>query len=149
MTTFYPTLPYKKFDDGVPDPAYAYVGDAGIDLSVTEDYVLEPGEQRMFGTGLSFAIPEGFAGMVVPRSGLGSQGLAIANTMGIIDSNYRGEVKLQLVNKGDEPLMLFAGNRVVQMLIVAVAQCEMVKVETLSDTERGTRGFGSSGTGRL
>jgi len=172
MNSFYPTVRVKLLDPDTPIPEYAHDGDAGMDLYATEDVTLRPGEWQMVGSGVSCAIPAGFVGLVVPRSGLGCKGLVLKNTIGVIDSGYRGEIGLTLFNNNplgiwkrikrfmcyrlfdmeDEPegtIHVYAGERVAQMLIVPAAIATFLQVESLDETERGTGGFGSSGCGRL
>lgn len=132
--------------DGMELPTYAHDGDAALDLSVTEDIVLRPGEYRMVSSGVAVAIPRGFAGLVVPRSGWGSRGLVFKNTVSVIDSIYRGEIQLPLWNNNaNEWLRIKRGDRVAQLLIVPIAQVQVVQVDSLDETERGTGGFGSTG----
>lgn len=129
-------------------PGYAQVGDAGADLVASEDAVLAPGGGRaLVSTGLAVAIPEGFAGFVQPRSGLALRhGVTCLNTPGLIDSGYRGELKVLLVNTDpDTPFEVNKGERIAQLVIQAVASAEFVEVEELSSTDRGTGGFGSTG----
>ena len=149
MNSFYPLLP-MVLADGMELPTYAHDGDAALDLSVTEDVVLRPNEYRMVSSGVAVAIPRGFVGLVVPRSGWGRRGLVFKNTVGVIDSCYRGEIQLPLWNNNsDEWLRIKSGDRVAQLLIVPIAQVQVVQVQSLDETERGTDGFGSSGYGRL
>ena len=145
MNSFYPLLP-MVLADGMELPTYAHDGDAGLDLCVTEDVVLRPNEYRMVSSGVAVAIPRGFVGLVVPRSGWGRRGLVFKNTVGIIDSGYRGEIQLPLWNNNaHEWLSIKRGDRVAQLLIVPIAQVQVLKVDSLDDTERGTGGFGSTG----
>ena len=145
MNSFYPSLPVM-LGEGATLPAYAHDGDAALDLSVTEDIVLRPGEYRMVSSGVAVAIPRGFVGLVVPRSGWGRRGLVFKNTVGVIDSGYRGEIQLPLWNNNaHEWLHVKRGDRVAQLLIVPIAQVQVLQVESLDDTERGTGGFGSTG----
>ena len=145
MNSFYPILP-MVLADGMELPTYAHDGDAALDLSVTKDIVLRPGEYRMVSSGVAVAIPRGFVGFVLPRSGLGTTGLVFKNTVGVIDSGYRGEIQLPLWNNNsDEWLRIKRGDRVAQLLIVPIAQVQVLQVESLDETERGTGGFGSTG----
>lgn len=149
MNSFYPLLP-MVLADGLELPTYAHDGDAALDLSVTEDIVLRPDEYRMVSSGVAVAIPRGFVGLVVPRSGWGRRGLVFKNTVGVIDSGYRGEIQLPLWNNNaNEWLRIKRGDRVAQLLIVPIAQVQVLQVDSLDATERGTGGFGSSGYGRL
>lgn len=146
-------LEVKRIDPETAMPKHAKPGDAGIDLSVGENIDIQEGETVIVGTGLSFAIPDGMYGMLAPRSGFASKyGVTLANAPSIIDSGYRGEVKLALYrnygpNDGTNrlPLHIKKGTRVAQMVIMPYAQCEFEEAEELSDTERGDGGFGSTG----
>jgi len=129
-------------------PAYATEAAAGLDLkaALTEPFTLKPGERGVVPTGLKMAIPAGFEGCVRPRSGLAmKQGLTLTNSPGTVDSDYRGEVKVLLINLGQEPVILKRGDRIAQMLISPVAQAQIVKVEKVDDTVRGAGGFGHTG----
>jgi dUTP pyrophosphatase len=128
----------------LPDRAYA--GDAGLDLSSCERVELAPGARALVPTGLAVAIPEGFAGFVQPRSGLAvKHGISIVNTPGLIDSGYRGEVQVALLNTdATEPFVVEPGMRIAQLVIVPVPGVELVEVDALPETERGARGFGST-----
>ena len=147
-------LKVKRLDKDMPMPQYAKEGDAGFDLRSTESITVMPGCTEIVGTGLAFEIPDGFFGLIAPRSGLGSRyGLTLANTPSIIDSGYRGEVKLALHKLApmddDSPLgvgyLVERGERVAQMVIIPYASCEFEDVDELSETDRGSGGFGSSG----
>ena len=127
-------------------PSRAYAGDAGLDLSAAEAVVLGPGERAVIGTGLAVAVPEGHAAFVQPRSGLAARhGITIVNAPGLVDSGYRGEVKVVLLNTGDEPFVVDPGMRIAQLVVLPVAAAEPVEVEELPGSERGDRGYGSSG----
>ena len=128
-------------------PAYAYEGDAGLDLRATEDAVLQPFERKLVSCGIAIAIPQGYAGFVVPRSGLAAKhGISIVNAPGLIDSNYRGEIKAILVNLDPHnPFEINHGDRIAQLVIMATPTVTLLASSELSDTERGTGGFGSSG----
>ena len=128
-------------------PSYAYEGDAGLDLRSNEDVVLAPLERRLVGTGLAVAIPEGYAGFVQPRSGMAlKRGLSMANTPGLIDSHYRGELKVCAVNLDLEtPISIERGERIAQLVIQRVPTVSLVEVGELDETDRGAGGFGSSG----
>lgn len=140
-------LPIKRLDPTVELPTYAYEGDAGLDLRANEDVTLAPHERRLVSTGLAIAIPEGYAGFVQPRSGLAlREGLSMANTPGLIDSHYRGELKVCVVNLDDErPITISRGERIAQLVIQRVPVVTLVEVEELDETDRGSGGFGSSG----
>ena len=142
------TLPVRRLDPEVELPTYAYEGDAGLDLRSAEDATLGPLERRLVSTGLAVAIPEGYAGFVQPRSGLAlREGLSMANTPGLIDSHYRGELKVCAINLDPErDLFISRGERVAQLVIQEVPQVSIKEVSALSETDRGAGGFGSSGT---
>nr|WP_255622143.1 dUTP diphosphatase [Tessaracoccus sp. OS52] len=131
-------------------PAYARPGDAGADLRSTTDVVLGPGERVLVGTGVRLALPEGTVGLVTPRSGLAArQGLGIVNSPGVIDSGYRGEVMVCLVNHDPrEPITLRAGDRIAQLVVVPFVSASFSPVASLDETERGAGGYGSTGVGR-
>ncbi|HEY5038726.1 MAG TPA: dUTP diphosphatase [bacterium] len=129
-------------------PSYATQGAAGLDLkaALMEPLTLQPGQRNIVPTGLKMAIPSGFEGCVRPRSGLAmKQGLTLTNSPGTIDSDYRGEVKVLIINLGQEPVTLKRGDRVAQLLIAPVVQAQVVKVERVEDTQRGVGGFGHTG----
>lgn len=140
-------LPIRRLDPSVELPTYAYAGDAGLDLRANEDVTLAPHERRLISTGLAVAIPEGFAGFVQPRSGLAlKQGLSMANTPGLVDSHYRGELKVCAVNLDDEhPITIERGERIAQLVIQRAPTVRLVEVDELDETDRGAGGFGSSG----
>lgn len=132
--------------EGVGVPSYAHEGDAGMDLRANEDVWLHPMEIRLVKTGLSMAIPEGFVGDVRPRSGLAlKHGITVLNTPGTIDSHYRGEVGVILINLGKKPFAIAKGDRIAQLVVSAVARCDVEVVESLDETDRGEGGFGSTG----
>jgi len=137
----------KRLDPTVELPTYAYAGDAGLDLRSNEDVVLEPLERRLVSTGLAIAIPEGYAGFVQPRSGLAlREGLSMANTPGLIDAHYRGELKVCAVNlDGTKSIKISRGDRIAQLVVQKVPVVHLVEVEELDETDRGAGGFGSSG----
>ncbi len=127
-------------------PSRAYEGDAGLDLSAAEAVVLAPGERAVIGTGLAVAVPEGHAAFVQPRSGFAARhGITIVNAPGLVDSGYRGEVKVVLLNTGSEPFAVDPGMRIAQLVVLPVASPDPVEVDELPGTERGERGHGSSG----
>jgi dUTP diphosphatase len=140
-------LPFKRLNDEATLPAYAKPGDAGLDLTSIVDVEVGPGERAMIQTGIVVAIPEGFAGLVLPRSGLASrQGLTLANSPGLIDSGYRGEMTCAVVNLDREATVIIRrGDRVAQLVIVQAPHVEPKWVEDLPASERGEGGFGSTG----
>ena len=129
-------------------PRYALPGDAGADLSITEDVELAPGQRALVGTGVSVAIPEGYAGFVHPRSGLAHRaGLTLVNAPGTIDAGYRGEIKVNLVNLDPAvPISLRRGERVAQLVVAPVVRARFVPVAELPGSDRGTGGHGSTGS---
>lgn len=138
----------KRLDPSVELPAYAYQGDAGLDLRANESVRLKPFERATVSTGLAIAIPDGYAGFVQPRSGLAiKRGLSIVNTPGLIDAHYRGELKIIAINLDPEhDLIIERGERIAQLVIQEVPSVELVEVDELDATDRGNGGFGSSGT---
>ena len=140
-------VPVKILDEGLPRPSYAKPGDAGLDLRSTEDIVIEPGQRALIGTGIALAIPQGYAGFVQPRSGLAiKQGMTLVNTPGLIDSGYRGEIRIIALNTDKEhSIAIKRGDRIAQLVIQEVPAVELVEVEELSSSERADTGFGSSG----
>jgi dUTP pyrophosphatase len=139
-------LPFRKLRDDAVVPTRAYDGDAGLDLAACERVVLGPGERAMVGTGLAVAVPDGYAGLVQPRSGLAARhGITIVNTPGLVDSGYRGELRVILHNTdASETFVVEPGMRIAQLVVVPVASVEPLEVEELPESERGVRGFGSS-----
>lgn len=137
---------FRKLRDDAVVPSRAYDGDAGLDLASCERVVLAPGERAMVGTGLAVAVPDGYAGFVQPRSGLAARhGITIVNTPGLVDSGYRGELRVVLLNTdAREPFVVEPGMRIAQLVVVPVAVAEPVEVDDLPESERGVRGFGSS-----
>jgi dUTP pyrophosphatase len=127
-------------------PTRAYAGDAGLDLAACERVELPPGERALVGTGLAVAIPDGYAGFVQPRSGLAARhGISIVNTPGLVDSGYRGELRVALLNTdARETFVVEPGMRIAQLVVVPVPEVEPVEVEELPESERGVRGFGST-----
>ena len=140
-------LPIKCLDPTVELPSYAYDGEAGLDLRSNEDVTLAPFERRLVGTGLAVAIPEGYAGFVQPRSGLAlREGLSMANTPGLIDAHYRGELKVCAINLDpSKSIHIERGERIAQLVIQQVPVVSLLEVDELDETDRGTGGFGSSG----
>lgn len=132
--------------EGTQLPCYAHEGDAGLDLRITESVTIEPMQRQFVGTGVAVEIPSGCVGLVFPRSGLASgTGITMPNAVGVIDSGYRGEIRATLLNISNETVMLEAGTRVCQLVIMPYVPCELVPVDELSETERGADGFGSTG----
>lgn len=139
-------LPIRRLRPEAQVPTRAYAGDAGIDLAACERVELAPGERALVATGLAVAIPAGYAGYVQPRSGLATKhGISIVNTPGLVDSGYRGELLVNLLNTDPrEAFVVEPGMRIAQLVVLAVPDVEPVEVEELPDSERGDRGFGSS-----
>ena len=140
-------LHVKRLDPEVELPSYAYEGDAGLDLRSDEDVTLAPFERRLISTGLAVAIPDGYAGFVQPRSGLAlKSGLSMANTPGLIDAHYRGELKVCAINLDPtQPIRISRGERIAQLVIQKVPLVHLHEVDELDETDRGAGGFGSSG----
>ena len=137
----------KRLDPSIELPRYAYSGDAGLDLRANETVDIPPYERRLVSTGLAIALPDGYAGFVQPRSGMAlKHGLSIANTPGLIDAHYRGELKIIAVNlDSSETIHIEKGERIAQLVIQEVPVVDLVEVDELDETDRGTGGFGSSG----
>jgi dUTP pyrophosphatase len=137
----------KRLDPGVPVPSYAHPGDAGADLATTVDVRLEPGERALVPTGVSIALPEGYVGLVHPRSGLAARfGLSIVNAPGTVDAGYRGEVKVALVNLDPRvPVQLRRGDRIAQLVVQRVEHATFIEVDELPGSVRGAGGYGSTG----
>lgn len=132
--------------EGLPPPAYATAGAAGMDVVAAETLTLAPGARAAVATGFAIAIPDGYEVQVRPRSGLAlKHGVTCLNTPGTIDSDYRGEVKVILVNLGDAPFPIGRGDRIAQLVPAPVQRATLAIVETLDDTDRGSGGFGSTG----
>ncbi|MEY4054743.1 MAG: hypothetical protein RL519_78 [Pseudomonadota bacterium] len=132
--------------EGLDLPAYATAGAAGMDVVSAEDVTIAPGARHAVATGLAMAIPEGFEIQVRPRSGLAlKHGITVPNTPGTIDSDYRGELKVILINHGSEDFAIRRGDRVAQLVLAPVTRASWLEVETLDETARGTGGFGSTG----
>jgi dUTP pyrophosphatase len=141
-------LQVTRLRDDAELPSRAYPGDAGLDLVACERVTLSPGERAVVGTGIAVAIPEGYAGLVTPRSGLAARhGLSVVNAPGLIDSGYRGEVKAVLLNTdADAAFTVEPGMRIAQLVLVATPAVELAEVPLLSETVRADGGFGSSGS---
>lgn len=135
-----------KLFDGAELPGYAHEGDAGLDLCITEDCTLEPNASKIVGFGCAFEIPHGCVGLVFPRSGLASMsGVTLRNSVGVIDSGFRGEVCAPLVNLSCDTVFLPKGSRVCQMVVLPFVTCELTETDKLTYTDRWTDGFGSTG----
>jgi dUTP pyrophosphatase len=141
------TLRFTRLAEGARPPARAHDDDAGYDRHAAEAVTLAPGERASVGTGVAVAIPPGHAGLVVPRSGLAARhGISVVNAPGLIDSGYRGEVRVLLLNTDrGERFEVEPGDRIAQLVVVAAASPELVEVDTLDETARGAGGFGSTG----
>jgi dUTP pyrophosphatase len=139
-------VPVLRVDAALPLPAYARPDDAGLDLYAAEPVTLAPGARALVPTGIALAIPPGFAGFVLPRSGLALRhGVTLLNTPGLVDAGYRGEVKVLLVNHGDAPVSLSRGDRVAQLVVQRVEHVALAPVAELPESARGAGGFGSTG----
>lgn len=137
---------FKRLDPELPIPSAAYIGDAGVDLHTRIDFVLKPGERSAVPTGLAVSIPVGLAGLVMPRSGHARKhGIGVVNSPGLIDSGYRGEISVLLINHGEAEVSFVRGDRIAQLCLVSVPAVEWAEVEELDESERGEGGFGSSG----
>lgn len=141
------TLAFTRLSDAARPPARAHDGDAGYDLFAAEPAVLEPGERLSVGTGIAIAVPDGCAGLVLPRSGLALRhGIALVNAPGLIDSGYRGELRVLLLNTDrSEAFRISPGDRIAQLVISRVEAPELIEVFALEETTRGDGGFGSTG----
>ncbi len=140
-------VPLRRLDPDLPVPRPAHPGDAGVDLYARVAVSLGPGERSLVPTGVAVAIPPGHAGLVTPRSGLATRsGIGIVNAPGVVDSGYRGELAVALVNHGSEPVHIQRGDRIAQLLVVAAADLEFVVVDELEESIRGESGFGSTGS---
>ena len=138
-------LPHGK---ALPLPSYATPGAAGMDVVAAEDVDLAPGQRHAVATGFRVALPTGYEIQVRPRSGLAfKHGISVPNTPGTIDSDYRGELKILLINHGHEPFAIRRGERIAQLVPAAVTLAEFDEVDDLDDTHRSTGGFGSTGVG--
>ncbi|MEG2933693.1 MAG: dUTP diphosphatase [Gordonibacter sp.] len=143
------SVPLKNLDPELPAPQCAYAGDGAVDLRATRDDILQPFERKLVPCGIAVAIPVGYAGFVLPRSGLAiKHGISLVNAPGLIDSNYRGEIQAVLVNLDPhKPFAIKRGDRVAQLAIMCVEEVHFESCEMLPATERGEGGFGSSGVG--
>jgi dUTP pyrophosphatase len=140
-------LRIKLLDDELPMPRYQHEGDAGLDLPSRVDLVIEPGERAMVPTGIAVAIPQGYAGFVLPRSGLASRhGIALVNSPGLVDAGYRGEMAIVMINTDKrEAFHIKRGDRIAQLVIQRVEDVASIRVDDLDETSRGAGGFGSTG----
>ncbi len=140
-------LRYRRLTPAARPPGRAHDGDAGYDLHAAETASLSPGERASVGTGIAVAIPDGYAGLVLPRSGLAARhGIALVNAPGLIDSGYRGELRVLLLNTDrSDQFEVAEGDRIAQLLLVRVEAPELEEAEELDETARGEGGFGSSG----
>ena len=147
-------LPRYIFESSIPIvadqqfiPKYSHHGDAGVDLkadlSISTD--LPPGEIVKIPTGIKVNIPIGFFGMIAPRSGLGSRGITVANSPGVVDAGYTGEISVALINHSKTTFVVYPGDRIAQLIIIPVAQAQFLEQDSLEDSERGENGFGSTG----
>ena len=141
-------LQFARLRENAVPPSQAYAGDAGLDLSACDRVEIAPGERAVVGTGIAVAIPEGYAGFVLPRSGLAARhGLGKVNSPGLIDAGYRGEVKVILLNTDRrEPFVVEPGMRIAQLVVLEAPQVQAVEVAELPESERGPGGLGSSGS---
>lgn len=144
-------IPLKRLDPDLPLPGRAHRGDAGVDLMTTTDVTLQPFERQLVPTGVAVALPLGTVGLVHPRSGLAArQGLSIVNAPGTIDADYRGEIKVCLINLDPtEPIELHRGDRIAQLVVQRVELPEFIEVAELDSTVRGTGGYGSTGVAEV
>lgn len=140
-------IPLLRLDAELPAPAYAHPGDAGADLLSTVDAVLEPGERALLPTGVALALPEGYVGLVHPRSGLAAKhGISVVNAPGTVDAGYRGEIKVCLINLDPrEKFEVRRGDRIAQLVVQRVEHARFFEVASLDETSRGAGGHGSTG----
>ena len=147
MNDSQPVLHVRRTNESATLPAYAHPGDAGLDLCAAEAATVRPGETRLVKTGIVIALPPGTEGQVRPRSGLAlKHGITVLNTPGTIDEGYRGEVGVILINHGRAPFEVHAGMKIAQMVVQHVCRVQVEETAELSDTPRGTGGFGSTGS---
>lgn len=148
MTSVHVDIMRLAHGQDLPLPTYATADSAGMDLlsAETGSVTLEPGARAMIATGIAIQLPSGFEAQVRPRSGLAAKhGVTVLNSPGTIDADYRGEIKVILVNLGDRPVILARGDRIAQMIVAPVIQAHWREVESLEETTRGQGGFGSTG----
>jgi dUTP pyrophosphatase len=137
---------FRRLDPELPPPTPAHPGDAGYDLYAAEDFFLQPGARASIPTGLAIAVPEGFAALVLPRSGHAARhGVGLVNAPGLVDAGYRGEIRVLLVNHGREPVAFARGERIAQLVVVEVPALVWGEVDELPPSTRGEGGFGSTG----
>ena len=137
----------RRLDPTLPLPTYARQDDAGLDLRAAETTTLEPGARALVPTGLAVAIPSGYAGFVLPRSGLALRhGLTLLNAPGLIDAGYRGEIKVLLINHDRASMTVARGERIAQLVLQPIERADLIEVHELPPTDRGAGGFGSTGT---
>lgn len=141
------SLPLQILSEQALVPAYAHSDDAGLDLRSTVDITLNPFERQLIPTGIAIAIPTGYAGFVQPRSGMAiKHGLSLVNTPGLIDANYRGEIKVPAINLDPQtPIEIHVGDRIAQLVLLPIARAGIVETDELPHSDRGANGFGSSG----
>lgn len=140
-------ITFQRLDPELAVPTTLHIGDAAVDLQARSDVTIEPGERASVPTGLAVAIPIGYAGLILPRSGHAKRlGVGVVNGPGLIDSGYRGEIAVLLINHGDESVSFERGERVAQLSIVPIPDVEWVEVDSLDETPRGEGGFGSTGS---
>lgn len=141
-------VPVVRLDGDLPLPHYAHHGDAGLDLHAVESAVIAPGDRALVRTGVAVAIPEGFAGFVMPRSGRAlREGLSVVNAPGLIDSHYRGEIAVILLNTDSRSsIEVTRGDKIAQLVVQRVERVNLIEVDQLDETQRGEGGFGSSGS---
>lgn len=140
-------VPVVRIDQGLPLPTYSRPGDAGMDLFSSIDYILHPSVRKLIPTGIALAIPEGYAGFIHPRSGLAHKsGITVVNAPGTVDSGYRGEIFVNLLNTDLKvPFLIERGDRIAQIVFQPVTTARFLEVDSLDETERGANGHGSSG----
>lgn len=143
---FYPNTLQIECPDQNLIPTRAHIGDGGLDLRASQDFLLMPLESALISTGVKVAIPLGLVGLLFSRSGMAKRSITLANSVGVIDHSYRGEIKAYLVNNGTDPFQIIYGDRIAQLVLVPCALPEVELVEAVSTTERGENGFGSTGT---
>ncbi len=140
-------LKVQRIEADAKMPCYAHPGDSGMDLFSVEEIVLQPGERKLARTGIKISLPKGFEAQVRPKSGIAiNNGVTVLNTPGTIDSCYRGEVQVILINLGKEPFKIEKGKKIAQLVIAKVEEAKAKEVDELDETSRSNGGFGSTGT---